>query len=55
MRFARRGYERRLPGLRQHLAPLVSGRYLLTASREAVDAARGRRGLKVLFEPGIGG
>lgn len=37
------------------LAPLVSGRYPLTASREAFDTARDRRGLKVLFEPGIGG
>jgi threonine dehydrogenase-like Zn-dependent dehydrogenase len=37
------------------LAPLVSGRYPLTAGREAFDTARDRRGLKVLFEPGIGG
>ena len=37
------------------LSPLVSGRYPLTASREAFDTARDRRGLKVLFEPGIGG
>jgi L-iditol 2-dehydrogenase len=37
------------------LASLVSGRFPLAASREAFHAARDRRGLKVLFEPGIGG